>query len=145
MGRYDALYHSSPPPPPEPVEPVRPTPQRAGGEPARPTSPTESPPVRIHRSDEPNGRTTSAADSLLAEIAEGVPDLRRPTERYSFEIYTDQKPGIEELQYRFKQRTGTKLSASRIIREAIAAYLPEALHLLADQSHDTGSTEQTER
>ncbi len=145
MGRYDALYQSSPPPPPEPVEPARPIPQRAGGESMRSTPSAESPPVRIHRSDEPNGRTASAADSLLAEIAEGVPDLRRPTERYSFEIYTDQKPHIEELQYRFKQRTGTKLSASRIIREAIAAYLPEALRLLSDQSHDTANTDQTER
>jgi hypothetical protein len=105
----------------------------------------KSVPVRTNRTGEPNGRTESAAESLLAEIAEGVPDHRRPTERYSFEIYSDQKPGIEELQYRFKQRTGAKLSASRIIREAIAAYLPEALRLLADRSHDTGSTERSER
>lgn len=144
MGRYDALYQSSPPRAAEPAIPARPATQRAA-EPVQPTTLPVHPSVRTHRSDEPNARTETPTESLIDEITEGVPDHRRPTERYSFEIYTDQKPQIEELQYRFKQRTGTKLSSSRIIREAIDAYLPEALRLLADRPHTTGNTEPTER
>ncbi len=137
MGRYDALYHSLP----SPALPAA-TPARDGEADPQPMQqhaltphPPTRPPVRSHRSNEPNDRTDTAEASLLDEIAEGTPDHRRPTERYSFEIYTDQKPRIEELQYRFKQRTGQKLSSSRIIREAIEAYLPEVLRLLADRPH----------
>lgn len=134
MGRYDALYQSSPSPVPPapssplqlPAVPVKPVPV-----PVQPHPLPEAPTVREHRADEPNDRTVAENASLLDEITADMPVERRPTERYSFEIYTDQKPQIEELQYRFRQHTGTKLSSSRVIREAIAAYLPEALRLLA--------------
>ncbi len=146
MGRYDALYQSSPPPPlTVPAKPARPSVSRRNPEAVRPNPAPEPPPVRAHRSDEPNARTDAATETLLDEITGGAPAQRRLTERYSFEIYTDQKPRIEEVQYRFKQRTGTKLSASRIIREAIDAYLPKALTLLADQSNDTERAAATER
>ncbi len=135
MGRYDALYQSSPPPATtDPVVPAGPATQPARPASVHPTPAPDGPSVRVHRSGEPNDRTDAATASLLDEITGGTPDHRRPTERYSFEIHTDQKPRIEELQYRFKWRTGTKLSASRIIREAIEAYLPEALRRLAEPS-----------
>ncbi|MBA3530310.1 MAG: hypothetical protein H0T73_00115 [Ardenticatenales bacterium] len=76
---------------------------------------------RPHRPGEPNGRTA------LRELDEGIPDdITRKTQRYSFEIYLDQKDGIEEFQMVYRQRTGRKISASRIIREALDAYLSQA-------------------
>jgi hypothetical protein len=149
MGRYDALYQSIPSPALPAVGPTRGSAgdaQSVQSHEQIPPLPTR-PPVRSHRSVERHGRTGAASETLLDEIAEGAPAHRRPTERYSFEIYTDQKPAIEELQYQFRKRTGTKLSSSRIIREAIAAYLPEALHALtmADQRQTTGSAEPSER
>jgi hypothetical protein len=66
----------------------------------------------------------------LQEIKEGVKDEKRPTERYSFEIYTDQKQKIEDLQYQYKKKTGKRLSASRILREALEVYLKQALSAL---------------
>ncbi len=146
MGRYDALYQSSPPPVTTDAGSLaRPVAAPAKPEPVQLRSPATIPPVRVHRSDAPNDRTGAAPASLLAEITDGAPEHRRPTERYSFEIFTDQKPQIEELQYRFKQRTGKKLSSSRIIREALAAYLPEALRVVATRPHATGSAAPTER
>ena len=53
---------------------------------------------------------------------------KRPTERYSFEIYTDQKQKIRDLQYQYEKRMGKRLSSSRIIREAIEMYLENALN-----------------
>ncbi len=141
MGRYDALYQSSPPPATtEPVPPARPSAERTDPESEQPNVVAAVPTVREHRADEPNARTDAAPASLLDEITGGTPDHRRPTERYSFEIYTDQKPRIEEMQYRFKQRTGTKLLSSRIIREAIEVYLPEALRLLIDRTERANRT-----
>lgn len=82
------------------------------------------------RTVKPNDRTEHTNERLnrtvLHELREGVTEKERPTERYSFEIYTDQKQRIEDLQYRFKRRTGKKLSSSRIIREAIEEYLNKA-------------------
>ena len=85
------------------------------------------------RTERPNGaterhdRTVDTQPSVLREITEGVKDETRPTERYSFEIYTDQKQKIEDLQYQYKKKTGKRLSASRILREALEVYLKEAL------------------
>jgi hypothetical protein len=59
---------------------------------------------------------------VLIELEEGVRETKRPTERYSFEIYTDMKEKIEDIQYQYKKKTGRKLSASRIIREALEVY-----------------------
>ena len=52
---------------------------------------------------------------------------KRQTERYSFEIYTDQKQDIDTLRDLYEQHTGKKLSASRLIREVLDSFLPEAL------------------
>ena len=57
---------------------------------------------------------------------------RRPTVRYSFEIYVDQKNEIEELQYQYKRKTGKKISASRIIREALSEYFIKAKSAIED-------------
>src|SRR5947207_1619069 len=59
------------------------------------------------RTDTPNERTdkplgSSDRLSLLNELEEGVREVKRGTERYSFEIFTDQKGSIEDLQYRYK-------------------------------------------
>ena len=81
--------------------------------------------VPNERTVKPNGQTERF--SIIHELEEGVnePEQRR-TERYSFEIYVDQLGKIEDLQYRYKKRTGKKLSSSRIIREALDEYLKQA-------------------
>ena len=71
--------------------------------------------VRSNRSTEP--------PSLLQELTEGTRPPERPTERYSFEIYTDQKARVYEIQHAYLKRTGQKLAASRIIRDALGEYL----------------------
>ncbi len=134
MGRYDTLYQteSTPPVPPEKHAEVVTQPQK------------KQQTVRSHRSVKPNDRTIPQANTLLDELTGGVPVDRRQTERFSFEIYSDLKPQIEELQYRFKKRTGKKISSSRIIREAVEAYLPKAMQLLEEKTRGE-SDEESER
>src|SRR5688572_187476 len=67
------------------------------------------------RTAQPNGETERS--SVVTELEEGIRESKRPTERYSFEIFTDMKEKIEDIQYRYKKKTGKKLSASRMIRE----------------------------
>lgn len=90
--------------------------------------------VQPERTVTPNERTERTTErsnrSLLSELKSGVVEETRPTERYSFEIYTDMIPRIEEMQYRYKKRTGKKLSVSRIIREALEEYLVKAEKML---------------
>ena len=100
-----------------------PTPPRkrrasSGEQPAHPTE-------RLDRTGPPTDRTETTGN-VLTEMAEGVQEEKRPTERFSFEIYTDQKPRIEELQYVYRKKTGKKLSSSRILREALEQYLDQA-------------------
>jgi hypothetical protein len=65
---------------------------------------------------------------VLEEMTQGVLETeKRPTERYSFEIYIDQKQKIRDLQYQYEKRMRKRLSSSRIIREAIEVYLEKAL------------------
>jgi len=52
---------------------------------------------------------------------------KRETERYSFEIYSDQKEDIQVICGLYEQATGKKLSASRLIREVLDTFLPDAL------------------
>lgn len=52
---------------------------------------------------------------------------KRQTERYSFEIYSDQKEDIQAICDLYEQATGKKLSASRLIREVLDTFLPDAL------------------
>lgn len=80
------------------------------------------------RTVQPNGVTerlnrSPEAPSLLAELTNGEPAATRTTERYSFEIYTDQKARIYEVQHAYLKRTNHRLSSSRIIRDALEAYL----------------------
>jgi hypothetical protein len=77
------------------------------------------------RTDEPNGQSERL--SIISELAGAVKEVeQRRTERYSFEIYVDQIGTIEDLQYRYKKKTGKRLSSSRIIREALDEYLKKA-------------------
>src|SRR5690242_12489362 len=76
------------------------------------------------RTSKPNAQT--ARSSVLNELEEGVQEDKRATERYSFEIYSDLIAKIEDIQYQYKKKTGKKLSASRIIREALEEYLQKA-------------------
>jgi outer membrane biosynthesis protein TonB len=52
---------------------------------------------------------------------------KRQTERYSFEIYSDQKQDIQQVCDFYEHATGKKLSASRLIREVLDTFLPDAL------------------
>jgi hypothetical protein len=79
-------------------------------------------PERLNRTVDDTEET-----SVLQEMQQGAVGPDRHTERYSFEIFTDQKEAIQELQYQYLKQTGRRLSASRIIREAITAYLKQAL------------------
>lgn len=80
---------------------------------------------------ERSNRTVEESEtSVLDEMNQGVLEAnKRPTERYSFEIYTDQKQKIRDLQYQYEKRMGKRLSSSRIIREAIEVYLAKTLNL----------------
>ena len=95
---------------------------------------------RNERTDAPSNQTSRANDTstrenrtVLDDLEQGIEERKRATERYSFEIYSDQKGSIEELQYLYKKRTGKKLSASRIIREALEEYLTKALQVFKEK------------
>jgi hypothetical protein len=109
-----------------PVKPKSPPPSSSAATSSQnrtvePNAPTE----RLERTPERSNRT------VLDELEAGVAEDRRRTERYSFEIYADQKQLIEELQYQYKKRTGKNLSKSRIIRESLNEYLKKLLNQAA--------------
>ena len=87
---------------------------------------------RVNGDTERSNRTVienGGEKSVLEEMNQGAIEAnKRPTERYSFEIYTDQKQKIRDLQYQYEKRMGKRLSSSRIIREAIEMYLDSALN-----------------
>ncbi|MCB9177029.1 MAG: hypothetical protein H6648_07705 [Caldilineae bacterium] len=84
---------------------------------------------RSNRTPEPNGQPERS--SVLDELRNGVVEQPlRATERYSFEIYTDQKQQIQNAIARYQLKTGRRLSASRLIREALDALL----YQLSDRS-----------
>ena len=92
-----------------------------------PAKPREVAVKQLEQTDTPNERTAqpngeAERSSVVTELEEGVRESKRPTERYSFEIFTDMKEKIEDIQYQYKKKTGKKLSASRMIREALAVY-----------------------
>jgi len=64
---------------------------------------------------------------------------KRETERYSFEIYSDQKEDIQQICDLYEKATGKKLSASRLIREVLDTFLPDAL-----KTFEASSKESTE-
>src|SRR6266550_4120081 len=81
-----------------------------------------------------NARTDVSKKTVLQELRQGVEETTTPrAERYSFEIYPDQKDRIKELQNLYQQKTGRKLSASRILREGLDIYLEKAFQLLNEK------------
>lgn len=84
-----------------------------------------------HRSEtgdkpQPEGEPVRAPEqghTVLDEVQGGVIAPQRVTERYAFEIYTDQKRQLNRIRFLYEERTGRKLTASRIIREAIEPHL----------------------
>ncbi len=52
---------------------------------------------------------------------------KRETIRYSFEIYVDQKADIERICELYEEVIEKKLSASRLIREVLDSFIPDAL------------------
>lgn len=118
MGMYDDLSRLDEKPTTRPKSPVKPQ------EASSPATPTKA----IDRTVAPNSATERSngspePTSLLSELTGGLLDDSRPTERYSFEIFTDQKQRIYDVQHDYLTRTGRKLSASRIIRDALEGYL----------------------
>jgi hypothetical protein len=82
-----------------------------------------------------NTRTDGSKRTVLQELRQGVEETTTPrAERYSFEIYPDQKDRIKELQNLYQRKTGRKLSASRILREGLDMYLEKAFHLLNEKT-----------
>lgn len=62
---------------------------------------------------------------------------KRATERYSFEIYSDQKEDIQQICELYEQATGKKLSASRLIREVLDTFLPDALKTFESSARES--------
>ena len=71
------------------------------------------------------GETNTRPDerTLLEEVKRGNLASGQASERYSFQIYTDQKKRLRRLRFHLEEQTGQKMSASRIIREALEPYL----------------------
>ena len=118
MGMYDDLSKLD----------AKPTPLQRPSVKAAKLSPVTSPTVANDRTVTPNDTTERSnrspeLSSLLEELTGGLPETSRPTERYSFEIFKSQKQRIYDVQHDYLTRTGHKLSASRIIRDALAEYL----------------------
>ena len=89
---------------------------------------------RSARSTQPSATTAvqpvnpkPKAVDIVVEMEQGIEAVARPTERYSFEIFSDQKEKILEIKYRYEKRTGKRLPKSRIIREALDHYCKEVL------------------
>ncbi len=87
---------------------------------------TDEPEQRPERANATSNTSKRENRTVFDDLERGIKETKRATERYSFEIYTDQKGSIDELQYLYKKRTGKKLSASRILREALEAYVTKA-------------------
>lgn len=69
--------------------------------------------------------------SVMAELVAGPAfETKRLTERYSFEIYTDQIHKINKLKYLYYERFSKHLSKSRIIRDALDEMLDKAFDAL---------------
>jgi hypothetical protein len=82
--------------------------------------------VRNERTKKPRVYSGRDIEALLALD-------KRPSERYSFEIYSDQKEDIQRVCELYEQKTGQHLSASRLIREVLDSFLPGALKTFGDE------------
>jgi len=90
---------------------------------------------RSRNTNKLNARTDVSKKTVLQELRQGVEETTTPrAERYSFEIYPDQKDRIKELQNLYQRKTGRKLSASRILREGLDMYLEKAFQLLNEKT-----------
>ena len=90
---------------------------------------------RSRNTNKLNARTDISKKTVLQELRQGVEETTTPrAERYSFEIYPDQKDRIKELQNLYQQKTDRKLSASRILREGLDMYLEKAFQLLNEKA-----------
>lgn len=131
-----------------PVEPVEKTerlartdePNESTPEPNEKTERSNRTPTRSKRTVRGEKRTPQPSDTtermnrtVLDDLKQPEDDTKRKTERFSFEIYTDQKGSIEELRYLYNKRTGKKLSVSRIIREALEEYLHKTLKVFREE------------
>lgn len=83
--------------------------------------------ITNEKSTKASSRSKPASSSLIEEMKHGVEKVERPTERYSFEIYTDQKDKILEIKYQYERRTSKRLPKSRIIREALDLYFDQVI------------------
>jgi hypothetical protein len=96
---------------------------------------TEQTSERSRNTNKLNARIDVSKKTVLQELRQGVKETTTPrAERYSFEIYPDQKDRIKELQNLYQQKTGQKLSASRILREGLDMYLEKAFQLLNEKA-----------
>lgn len=82
--------------------------------------------VRNERTKKPRVYSGRDIEALLALD-------KRPSERYSFEIYSDQKEDIQRVCELYEEKTGQHLSASRLIREVLDSFLPGALKTFGDE------------
>jgi len=89
---------------------------------------------RNDRTDEPIGSpdSTASVSAVLTSIDDPQPKSRRRTERYSFEIYTDQKETIDDAKYLYYKKTGRKVSSSELMRDALDLFLARLMEKLED-------------
>ncbi len=87
---------------------------------------------RSDRTAPPNGSPDSAApaSAVLTSIDDPHDESKRLTERYSFEIYTDQKETINDVKYLYYKKTGRKVSSSELVRDALDLFLARVLEKL---------------
>jgi len=79
---------------------------------------------------EPSAEVNRENPSLIEEVTYGITQPTRKAKRFSFEIYIDQIQTIEDIQKLYFQKTGRKLSSSRLLREALDEYAKKAMELL---------------
>ena len=87
---------------------------------------------RNDRTSEPNGSpdTPPSTSAVLTAIDDPQPANKRRTERYSFEIYTDQKETIDDAKYLYYKKTGRKVSSSELMRDALDLFLARLMEKL---------------
>lgn len=129
--------HSPSPTPatePEQTSPTN-TPSTPAKKPAQLPKTTQNRTVeRSNRTEAPNGDADNAVSvsSVLTAIDDPQDGDKRLTERYSFEIYTDQKELINDAKYLYYKKTGRKVSSSELIRDALEIFLARLMEKLED-------------
>lgn len=119
---------------PEQASPAT-TPPTPAKKPAQHPNTTQNRTVeRSDRTETPNDDVdnTLSTSSVLTSIDEPQDEDKRLTERYSFEIYTDQKEVINDAKYLYYKKTGRKVSSSELIRDALDIFLTRLMEKLED-------------